>query len=173
MAEESVTATAVNGKGSDGGILGRSLVSEVEGVQRFMEGLSSRLCFIMEGLRGDGPNLEGAIGFISDLEDRVREEHEALEGVAEQARGVVAMAVGVCPILPDTTTEAELFEAIKAARGSLGARFICKAGLEAARIHKERFTFPKGCPGPEEVAEAVAAALMTAPEISSEEARHE
>lgn len=173
MAEESVSTTTVNGKGSDGGIPGRQLVYGVEGVQRFLEGLSSRLCFIMEGLRGDDPNLGGAIGFISDLEDRVREECEAIEGVAEQARSMVAMAVGACPILPDTTTEAELFEAIKAARGSLGARFICKAGLEAARIHKERFSFPKGGPGPEEVAEAVGATLMTAPETDLKEARHE
>lgn len=92
MADESVMTTARNGKGSDGGILGRQLIFGVEDTQRFMEGLSARLCFILDGLRSENPNLDGAIGFISDLEDYVHSRAEGLIDVVEKAKQMVAMA---------------------------------------------------------------------------------
>ena len=180
MADKSVTATARNSKGSDGGILGRQLVHGIEDAQSFLKGLSSRLCFIMGGLRAELPDMDGAVGFISDLEDDVRDHAEDLSETLEKARSMVEVAAGSAPILPSTTTEAELFEAIKTARGSWASEFICKAGLEAARIYKERFTFPDGCPGAEDETEAVEAAMLASPEAAGEaratsakEGRHE
>lgn len=92
MTDESVMTTGRNGKGSDGDILGRQLIFGVESTQRFMEGLSARLCFILDGLRNENPNIDGAIGFISDLEDDVHSRAEDLIDVAEKAKRMVAMA---------------------------------------------------------------------------------
>jgi hypothetical protein len=170
MADKSVTATAEAGKGSDGGILGRQLVGDIESVQLFMDGLSDRLGFLRGGLEGRDPDIGGAVGFLSDLVESTYEWSQDLKDIAGKAKQLAEIAEGEAPILPNTTGEADLFEAIKRGRRDhFEADFICKAGLAAARIFHERFARRKLLPEPQDEADAVEEA---ASEMGEQEASH-
>lgn len=157
MADQQVTARADGGKMADGVILGRQVVQGVEDARRTLDRLSEQLGFIAGGLR-ECCSEPGAVALVSDLAETAYERAGEMEELAQQVRQLVEAAAGACPILPDTTDERALFEAINAAQG-LGRMFIVNAGLEAARIYRERFADHPKVPGGQEEAEAVTAAL--------------
>ncbi len=171
MAEQ--TLTAQDGRGNpnraDGGLLGRSVVSGMEDAKYELFAASEALYFITQSLlAGTELRGEGLRIILHQLSRRLDEAADDLGAAIPDAQSLIDAANGAGAFLPQTTTERELAQAITGARTRFGSQFICKAGLEAARIYFERY--PERNLIPDEASEVKEAVDLAAQEQDGKEA---